>query len=421
MKEKAILVTAFHKRSGEWDAKDLSRELRNLTLSCGAEAVGETQGELKKISPAYYVGKGKVYEIALLAREKKANLVIFNNDLTGNQQKNLEDIIGSKTIDRTQLILDIFADRAKSSEGKIQVELAQLQYLLPRLTGKGIALSRLGGGIGTRGPGEQKLEMDRRRIKDRIARLKRELERLTQQRTMRRKKRERFAVSIIAIIGYTNAGKSTLLNSLTDSAIRTEDRLFSTLDPTIRAFLLPNNQKVLFVDTVGFLNKLPHHLIEAFKTTLEEVVSADILLHVIDASHPKAIAQNAAVHQVLEELKIAGKPVIVALNKIDCLDNEHTLRRLVRLFEGSIPISASRRNGFQELLQCISERLSDVVTEIDISLPHNQMRVLSAIHEHGQVISKNYTPHGIRIKARVPAWLKSQFMAFHTINISKNP
>ena len=418
MKEKAILVTAYQEQHGEWSSSDLATELRNLAASCSAEVVAELVCDIKKISPAYYIGKGKVADIALLAKDKKADLVIFNNDLTGSQQKNLEDVIGLKTVDRTQLILDIFADRAKSGEGKVQVELAQLEYLLPRLTGRGIALSRLGGGIGTRGPGEQKLEMDRRRINDRIARLKSKLQKLTSQRNMRRKKRERFAVSSIAIIGYTNAGKSTLLNALTSATVVTGDRLFSTLDPTIRMFALPDNQKILFVDTVGFLNQLPHHLVEAFRATLEEVIGADILLHVMDASHPKVEAQNTAVHHVLKELKIENKPVIMALNKIDNLENMQPLRRLQRSFGGGIPISALKRKGFDELIKCISERLSGLVTVANIVLPHTQMKVLNVIYENGQVLNRQYKGDKIHIKAKIPIKLRDQLKAYNNINIT---
>lgn len=412
MIEKAIIVTAYQAQPNEWDSSELSEELRSLAASCRAKVISELVCNIKKVSPAYYVGKGKVTEIAHLAKEKRADLVIFNNDLTGSQQKNLEDIIGLKTIDRTQLILDIFADRAKSGEGKIQVELAQLDYLLPRLTGRGIVLSRLGGGIGTRGPGEQKLEMDRRKIKDRIVKLKHGLRKLTDQRVMRRKRRERFAVSIIALIGYTNAGKSTLLNSLTNSNVVTENRLFSTLDSTIRAFVLPDNQKVLFVDTIGFLNQLPHHLIEAFKATLEEVIEADILLHILDASHPKVLAQNTAVNRVLEELGIKDKPIIPVLNKIDNLENPHILRRLQRSFEASVPISALHKRGLKELADCISARLSGFMTEVNIAIPHSHMKVLNMVYEHGQVLTKDFMGDKIYAKVRIPTKLKDSLNAY---------
>ena len=419
MIEKSIIVTACQAKPSGWNPQDLSEELRNLAISCGAKVAGEIICNIKEISPATYIGKGKVTDIALLAEEKGADLVIFNNDLTGSQQKNLEDVIGLKTIDRTQLILDVFAERAKSSEGKIQVELAQLEYLLPRLTGKGIALSRLGGGIGTSGPGEQKLEMDRRKIKERIAKLKSDLLKLTSQRAMRKKKREGFSLSTIAIIGYTNAGKSTLLNSLTNSNVITGDKLFSTLDPTIRAFVLPNNQKVLFVDTVGFLNGLPHHLIEAFKATLEEVVEADMLLHIVDVSHPMVIAQNAAVREVLIKLGAEQKPTIIALNKTDKIHDVFMLKRFQKTFEKSIPISALNKEGFKELVDSITRELSFLIAEVKLTIPHDQMKILSLIHEHGQVITTKFTDSGVYVEAKIPIKLRDQLMAHNFINQGK--
>ncbi|MCX5716376.1 MAG: GTPase HflX [Candidatus Omnitrophica bacterium] len=274
--EKILLVTAYTNDRTGWSAEDRAQELRELVQSAGGRVHEEVICPLKKVSPGHFIGKGKTEELAFIVQKENLDAVIFNNDLSPTQQKNLEAALGVKTLDRTQLILDIFARRARSNEGKVQVELAQLSYLLPRLPGKGVELSRLGGGIGTRGPGETKLEVDRRRIRDRIAKLKRDLGRLTKQRKMRGKSRQKIPVPSIAIIGYTNAGKSTLLNSLTQANVIAEDRLFSTLDPTIRQFALPNNQRVLFVDTVGFLNDLPHHLIESFKATLEEVVDADL-------------------------------------------------------------------------------------------------------------------------------------------------
>lgn len=319
--ERALLVTVdFHEKNDLWSPEEKASELKELALSSGSEVAHEIIARRDKPMPNYYIGSGKAIEISELCQEKNINTVIFNNDLSGTQQKNLEELMNLKTIDRTQLILDIFARRARSNEGKIQVELAQLLYLLPRLTGKGILLSRLGGGIGTRGPGEMKLEVDRRRIKDRITKLKDELDRLKLQRSTRRKQRDKFSLLTVAIIGYTNSGKSTLLNALTDANIYTQDKLFSTLDPTIRALILPNNQQVLLADTVGFLNDLPHHLIEAFQATLEEVINADILLHLLDISHPKSKAMENAVYDVLRELKVTEKPIITVLNKIDMID-----------------------------------------------------------------------------------------------------
>jgi len=281
----------------------------------------------------FYIGKGKVDELLNLSQETKADLIIFDDELTPTQQRNLEKKIRVKIIDRTQLILDIFAKRAHSAAGKLQVELAQLTYLLPRLTGKGIFLSRLGGGIGTRGPGETRLENDRREIKKRIITLKKKLGKLEQQRELLKKNRKRKSYYAAAVIGYTNVGKSTLLNALTKARIRVDDKLFATLDPTTRKIILPNNQVLLLTDTVGFINKLPHHLVASFRATLGEIEEADILINVLDASHPKLEEQNRATYSVLKELKADNKPIINILNKIDLIDNGYRLSRLHRKYQ----------------------------------------------------------------------------------------
>ena len=361
--ELALTVTVDLKIREEWTAEERAQELRELAISAGAKVVKELIVRKDRIEPALFIGKGKVEEITNICRDGGINVVIFNNDLTGTQQKNLEGIIMTKVIDRTQLILDIFARRAHSNEGKIQVELAQLLYMLPRLTGKGTQLSRLGGGIGTRGPGEQKLEVDRRRIRSRISHLEKELEGLSGRRAMMRKRRERFSIPTIAIIGYTNVGKSTLLNTLTNSGVIVQDKLFSTLDPTVRKFILPNKQKVLFVDTVGFLDRLPHHLIEAFKATLEEVVEADLLLHLIDISHNKAKEQSDAVYKVLDSIGAKDRPIITVLNKIDKIENIAVVERAKAYFTDAIPISTLKREGFDELVQRIAEKISKFMVE----------------------------------------------------------
>jgi len=405
--EKTILVTVDFGRRAAWSAEDIAQELRELAYSAGVLVKEEIICRRDKISHTYFIGKGKAEEIALIVRRDRLNAVIFNNDLSGSQQKNLEEILGVKTIDRTQLILDIFARRAKSNEGKVQVELAQLLYLMPRLTGKGVVLSRLGGGIGTRGPGETKLEIDRRRIRERIAKLKRDLERLTSQRRMRGKSRQKIPIPSIAIIGYTNAGKSTLLNALTESKVITEDKLFSTLDPTIRQFALPTNQRILFADTVGFLHDLPHHLIESFKATLEEVVEADILLHVLDISHPKVEAQGKAVYDVLDELGVLGKPVITVLNKIDKV-GDAVVERVRKIFDNSIAVSALRRRNFQELIDKIVLQLAGLVDIIECSFPQARMDLLNLIYEHGRVITKEYKGQDVVIRAQVPVKVKEK-------------
>jgi len=307
---RAITVTVDLGKREDWTAMERSHELKELAISCGTSVIEELIVNRDRIDPAHYIGRGKVNEIALICAEEKIDAVIFNNDLTGSQERNLEKIIKAKIVDRTRLILDIFARRAHSNEGKLQVELARLLYMLPRLTGKGVEMSRPGGGIGTSGPGEQKLEVDRRRIHSRMLHLKRELESLSERRAMMRKKRERNSLPSIAIVGYTNAGKSTLINALTSSGVIVQDKLFSTLDPTVRRFVLPDRREILFIDTVGFIDRLPHNLIEAFKATLEEVSQADMLLHVVDISHPKAKEQSDAVYRVLDEIGAKDKPVI---------------------------------------------------------------------------------------------------------------
>ncbi len=348
--ERAILVTVDIKSDRDWDPEERSKELAELVRTSGAYKVGELLCHRESIAPNFFIGKGKLEELALLCKKTFAEVVIFNNDLSGTQLRNLENAIGIKIIDRTQLILDIFAQHAVSSEGKIQVELAQLDYLLSRLTGRGIFLSRLGGGIGTRGPGEKKLEYDRRRIKDRITKLKKDLLNLARRRDQLRRKRREAMLTSIAIIGYTNVGKTTLLNRLTKSGKLVEDRLFTTLDPVARRFILPNNQKVLFLDTVGFLHDLPHNLIEAFKATLEEVTNADILLHLLDASSSRIYIQDEAVYEVLKELGAQNKPIVKILNKIDIPDRPIPIERLKKDFEGAICISASRGDGLDELI-----------------------------------------------------------------------
>jgi GTP-binding protein HflX len=364
--ERAITVTVELDRREDWTAEERAHELKELAVSCGVSVIEELIVNRGKIDPGHYIGRGKVEEIAAICAEKKINAVIFNNDLTGSQEKNLEKVIKAKIVDRTRLILDIFARRAHSNEGKLQVELARLLYMLPKLTGKGVEMSRQGGGIGTSGPGEQKLEIDRRRINSRMSRLKRELEDLSKRRTMMRKKRTRNSLPSIAIVGYTNAGKSTLINALTSSNVIVQDKLFSTLDPTVRRLVLPdrpacldgNNvqsgrREILFIDTVGFINKLPHDLVEAFKATLEEVSQADILLHVVDISHPKAKEQSDAVYRVLDEIGAKNKPVITALNKIDLVPDRSIIDKAEASFVNPVPISALKRESLDKLIAAI--------------------------------------------------------------------
>ena len=404
--ERAVLVTVDFGKRQEWTAEERSRELAELALSVGAKVVKEEIVRRHEPSPACFIGKGKAEELAKLCADEHIHIVIFNNDLTATQQKNLEDIINTKTIDRTQLILDIFARRAHSNEGKLQVELAQLNYMLPRLMGKGVIMSRLGGGIGTSGPGEQKLEVDRRRIRARIFHLTKNLDSLGDRREMMRKNRSRFSLLTVAIVGYTNVGKSTLLNALTASDVIVRDKLFATLDPTIRKFTMPNNQKVLFVDTVGFIKELPHHLVEAFKATLEEVVEADVLLHLVDASHPKALEQAEAVYGVLKEIGASNKPTITALNKIDKVAASEAIDRLKGHFNDAIALSALKKQGFDALVARILNHMKGSTVIINIKIPAGDAKTLNLIHENGFIRTQEYKGQWLHIEAEVPLRLK---------------
>lgn len=358
--ERVVLVLIDSRGMGGWDIEDSLAELSELARSCGVEVVGEVRCILREPNATYLIGKGKVEELSALCKTIDADTVIFDDELSSTQQRNLEEVIQLKTIDRTQLILDIFSHRAHSQEGKLQVELAQLEYLAPRLTGKGILLSRLGGGIGTRGPGEKKLEVDRRRIKKRITHLQYDLRNLEIRRQMMRDKRREAGLPMVAIVGYTNAGKSTLMNSLTGANQAVENRLFSTLDPVIRRLTLTNGKRVLISDTVGFLHRLPHQLIEAFKATLEEVHQADIVLHILDISSNLAWEKYEAVLDVLSKLDAANKPIITALNKIDLVEYRSVMRKFTDRIDNAIPISAKTQEGLDDLLNCIGTMVKEL-------------------------------------------------------------
>lgn len=408
--EKALLVTVefFDKKYKDtWRLDDINFELRELVKSAGLQVADLIECFKDKPVAGHYIGKGKAEEIALICKDKGADVVIFGDDLTSSQQQNLEESIGVKVIDRTQLILDIFARRAHSTEGKVQVELAQLEYLLPRLKGKGIMLSRLGGGIGTRGPGEQKLEMDRRKIREKISRMKDSLSKIHERRGELRRRRHEGEISIISLIGYTNAGKSTLLNALTDSDVLSQDRLFSTLDPTARRFVLPNNQKVVFVDTVGFLHRLPHHLIEAFKATLEEVAEADIIIHVLDASSPIVHELSQAVYEVLEELDIHDKTIITVLNKSDKVGDKAVISRLLHEFDNSIAISALKKENLEELVQRVSMILFASLVYVKAAIPQSEGKLLSQIYKESSIISRDFKGEYVYLEADMPVRLKN--------------
>src|SRR3977135_3870548 len=337
--ERAILIGLEKDGVSKWDLRDSMEELRELANSAGAEVVSTVTQKLQKPTAPYYIGRGNAQLIKDSLQDRQVTSVIFDDELSPAQGRNLENLLSRKVLDRTQLILDIFAQRARSREGRLQIELAQLQYLLPRLTRMWSHLSRQTGGIGTRGPGETQLEVDRRRVQERIARLERELEGVRKVRAVPRQGRKRHQWPVAAVVGYTNAGKSTLLNLLTGADLIAENKLFATLDPTTRSFTLPNKQRVLLTDTVGFLRKLPHTLIESFKATLEEVSEADLLIHIVDLSHPRVDEPTQAVDSVVKVLDAYGKQTLIVFNKIDNLSNRELADSYLKRFPGSVAIS----------------------------------------------------------------------------------
>lgn len=378
-------------------------ELEELAKTAGAETVGRIVQSRDQIHPGTYVGRGKLDEIKDLVWETEATGVICDDELSPVQLGNLQDMLEIKVMDRTLVILDIFAARATTSEGKIQVELAQLKYRQSRLTGMGKSLSRLGGGIGTRGPGEKKLEMDRRLIKGRIAQLNRELKEVKRHREVAREQRSRNKVPVVAIVGYTNAGKSTLLNKLTGANVLEEDKLFATLDPTTRSLKLPSGQEVLFTDTVGFIRKLPHNLIEAFQSTLEEAKYADIILHVVDTANPQMDEQMEIVYETLQELGVTNKVLITAFNKQDKL----AVQEIIRDFKADqvIRISARTGEGLTELLEAIEEKLRNQKVEIEQIYDYADAGVIQLIRKYGELLEEVYKEDGIHIRAYVPSEL----------------
>ena len=396
--EKVILVGVSVEDTDDTE-KSLD-ELEELAKTAGAVIVGRVIQNREMIHPGTYVGKGKIDEIKELLWETEATGIICDDELTPVQLGNLQDALDAKVMDRTLIILDIFAARASTNEGKIQVELAQLKYRQSRLTGLGKSLSRLGGGIGTRGPGEKKLEMDRRLIKGRIAQLNRELKDVKRHREVTREQRGRTRIPVVAIVGYTNAGKSTLLNKLTGAAVLSEDKLFATLDPTTRGLKLPSKQEVLFTDTVGFIRKLPHHLIEAFKSTLEEAKYADIILHVVDTSNPQMDEQMYIVYETLRNLGVEDKTVITAFNKQDREGAETILRDFKADY--TVRISAKTGFGLEELLETIEKVLRECKIEIERTYDYSEAGKIQFIRKYGELLSEEYREEGIYVKAFVP-------------------
>ena len=392
-----------------WSAEDSLEELKQLADTAGAEVVARFLQKRPKPDPAFFIGRGKVQELALYVQQENVDLCIFDDELSPAQQRNIEQAMGVRVLDRTALILDIFAQRAHTNEGKLQVELAQLQYTLPRIMGKGLSLSRLGGGIGTRGPGETKLEVDRRRIRDRIAYIKGCISKVKNVRTLQRSGRAKASVPTVSLVGYTNAGKSTLLNTLTNSDIYAQDQLFATLDPTTRQLELPNKQQAILTDTVGFIQRLPHQLVAAFQSTLEEVVEADVLLHVIDVSHELYKEQANAVYHVLEELGAKDKTIITVYNKIDKLPEGSALAERLAKEENSICISAKARLNLDGLLALIAENLKLKSVEESFLVPYSDSAAVSRLHEAGTVLEQEYLAEGTLLKVRMEAEQVQEF------------
>ena len=403
-KERVILVGV--ELPGEESMEDSLSELSELATTAGAETVGRVIQNREQVHSGTYVGKGKIEEIKDLLWELEATGIICDDELSPAQMKNLQDELNVKVMDRTLLILDIFAARASTSEGKIQVELAQLKYRQTRLTGFGTAMSRLGGGIGTRGPGEKKLEMDRRLIKSRIAALNRELKEVKRHREVTRDHRSRSHAPVAAIVGYTNAGKSTLLNTLTGAEILAEDKLFATLDPTTRGCKLPSGQEILLTDTVGFIRKLPHHLIEAFRSTLEEAKYADMIFHVVDASNPQMDEQMYTVYETLHNLGVTDKPIITIFNKQDRLEQES----IVRDFKADymVKISAKTGAGLNDLLEAAEALLREQKVEIEAVYDYKEAGKIQLIRKYGELREEEYREDGIFVSAYVPKELYGQ-------------
>ncbi len=411
VRQRALLVgTGFGSRSVE-EAEASLEELALLADTAGAVPVETVLQRRDTPHPATYIGAGKADELRELADGADIDVVVFDDELTPNQQRNLEKLFERDVVDRVALILDIFAQHATSQEGMVQVELAQLRYRLPRLRGRGLQLSQQGGGIGTRGPGETQLEVDRRRIQRRVSKLEADLDRLARTRATQRKSRRRRDVPVVALVGYTNAGKSTLLNVLTRSDAAVEDRLFSTLDPTIRRLPLPGGETVLLADTVGFVRRLPHQLVEAFRSTLDEVVDADLLVQVLDGSSWEADAQIEAVRTVLREIGAGERPELLVFNKLDVADPDG-IDDLLAAHPGSVTVSAATGEGAEKLVEVISRRLRALGTIVELLVPYDRGDVLAAVHRDGEVLVEVHAAAGTRVRARIPETGMGRFREF---------
>ena len=410
--ERVYLVALHRKPYSATMVRESLEELGELALTAGARVIGSTTQKLPAPVASSYIGRGKATEIALTCQSEEVDTVIFDEELSPAQARNLEKLCDCKILDRTSLILDIFAQRARTREGKLQVELAQLQHLLPRLTRYWTHLSRQKGGIGMRGDGESQLETDRRKIGERIDRLTRDLNLVRRRRTTQRQGRQRHLWPLASIVGYTNAGKSTLLNALTNADTMVEDKLFATLDPTTRRLRLPTNQNVMLTDTVGFIRKLPHDLVEAFKATLEEVQESDLLIHVVDASQPNRDQHIEAVNRVLKEIGADEKPTLMILNKVDQLDDRGQIQTLLSGATPAVAVSARTREGFEELFAALNECLRPIRDHLELAIPHEESQIIARLHANAQIMESDYRGKLARFKARVPPRLRSEFKAF---------
>jgi GTP-binding protein HflX len=415
--ERVFLVGVEWKSKSLWETQDSLAELEELVSTAGGEVVGTGTQKMETPVAATYIGSGKAAEFAGNCQGDQVDTVIFDDELSPAQNRNLERIFECKVLDRTSLILDIFAQRARTREGKLQIELAQLEHLLPRLTRFWGHLSRQKGGIGMRGDGETQLETDRRRVQDRIARINRELDEVKLHRSTQREGRQRRLWPLASIVGYTNAGKSTLLNQLTGASTLAEDKLFATLDPTTRRLRLPTNQNVLLTDTVGFIRKLPHGLVEAFKATLEEVVVADLLLHVVDVSHPNAEEQILAVNQVLAEIGAAEQPTLMVFNKVDRLERPDRVQSFVDRFPKSVAVSARTGAGVSQLLAELGTALKPIRQFVQLQVPPENSAVIARLHAVGEVVECDYTGPEVLLKVRIQPHHRSEFQPFVTAEL----
>lgn len=394
--------------TGDYDAEVSIDELEELAKTAGSKVLAKIIQKKEKPDPATYIGSGRLKEIRDFCRDNEADLIIFDCELSPSQQRNVENFTDVRVIDRTTLILDIFAARARSKEGRIQVELAQLKYSLPRLGGKGTELSRLGGGIGTRGPGETKLESDRRHIRRRIEALSAELKEIEKRRIRMRNRREKTGIESVAIVGYTNAGKSTLMNTLTNAGVLAQDKLFATLDPTARALTLPDGRQVMLIDTVGLVRRLPHELVEAFKSTLEEAAAAHVILNVCDASSPECSEHLEVTQKLLKELGCESTPVISVMNKCDLVDNIYDMPTIGK----TVMISALQGKGLDRLLKEIEKALPKTRSRAKVLIPFSSGAQAGRIRTEGVVISEEYTPDGILIDGIIPISILEELKEF---------